>query len=55
MRWTQRLKRVFRIDIGSCERCGGKVKIIATVEDAVVVGGLSRTGGGAHRTFSTSS
>jgi hypothetical protein len=38
MTWAQRLKRVFRIDIGQCERCGGKVKIIASVEDAAVVG-----------------
>jgi hypothetical protein len=41
MRWAQRHKRVFRIDIGQCERCGGKVKVIATVEDAVVVGILA--------------
>jgi hypothetical protein len=25
----QRLKRVFGIDIEQCERCGGKVRIIA--------------------------
>jgi hypothetical protein len=24
MSWAQRLKRVFRIDIGTCERCGGQ-------------------------------
>jgi len=34
----QRLKRVFRIDIDTCERCGGKVRIIASIEDPVVVG-----------------
>ena len=38
MSWAQRLKRVFRIDIESCERCGGKVKIIASVEDPAVIG-----------------
>jgi hypothetical protein len=38
MTWAQRLKRVFRLDIEQCERCGGKVKIIASVEDAAVVG-----------------
>jgi hypothetical protein len=38
MSWAQRLKRVFRIDIGPCERCGGKVKIIASVEDRQVIG-----------------
>ncbi|GMW08072.1 MAG: hypothetical protein AMXMBFR8_28680 [Nevskiales bacterium] len=34
MSWAKRLKRVFRIDIEPCERCGGKVKIIASIEDA---------------------
>lgn len=38
MSWAQRLKRVFRIDIDTCERCGGKVRIIASVEDPVVIG-----------------
>ena len=38
MRWAQRLKRVFRIDIETCERCGGKVKIIASIEDPAVIG-----------------
>jgi len=38
MTWAQRLKRVFRIDIESCERCGGKVRIIASVEDPAVIG-----------------
>lgn len=26
MSWAQRLKRVFRIEIESCESCGGKVR-----------------------------
>ncbi len=29
MSWAQRLKRVFRIDIETCEHCGGAVKVIA--------------------------
>jgi len=29
---------VFRIDIERCERCGGKVRIIASVGDPVVIG-----------------
>jgi hypothetical protein len=37
MSWAQRLKRVFRIDIESCERCGGKVKIIASIDDPQVI------------------
>lgn len=38
MRWAQRLKRVFRIDIERCERCGGRVRIIASIEDPEVIG-----------------
>ena len=37
MTWAQRLKRVFSIEIEKCERCGGKVKIIACIEDADVI------------------
>jgi hypothetical protein len=28
MGWAQRLKRVFEIEIETCEHCGGKVKVI---------------------------
>ena len=31
MMWMQRLKRVFGIDIETCERCGGKVKVMASI------------------------
>ncbi len=34
---TQRLKRVFHIDIETCSECGGSVKVIACIEDPVVV------------------
>ena len=37
MTWAQRLKRVFGIDIETCHQCGGVVKIIASIEDPVVV------------------
>ena len=37
MTWAQRLKRVFNIDIEICNRCGGRVKIIACIEDPVVI------------------
>ena len=37
MTWAQRLKRVFNIDIETCTDCGGPVKIIACIEDPVVV------------------
>ncbi len=29
---AQRLKRVFRIDMETCRHCGGRVKIIASIE-----------------------
>jgi len=35
--WAQRLKRVFAIEIEKCEKCCGKVKIIACIEDAEVI------------------
>lgn len=36
MTWTQRLKRVFNIDIEICRECGGAVKVIASIEEPVV-------------------
>ena len=33
----QRLKRVFGIDIETCPACGGAVKVIACIEDPVVI------------------
>ena len=33
MTWAQGLKRVFSIEIEKCEKCGGKVKIIASIEE----------------------
>ena len=37
MNWAQRLKRVFGIDIEACARCGGKFKVIASIEEPAVV------------------
>jgi hypothetical protein len=37
MTWAQRLKRVFNIDVTICNRCGGAVKIIACIEDPLVI------------------
>ena len=33
MTWTQRLERVFSIDIEACGRCEGPVRVIACIED----------------------
>ena len=38
MTWAQRLKRVCRIDVETCQACGGAVKIIASIEDPAVTG-----------------
>jgi ribosomal protein S27E len=37
MTWAQRLKRVFNIDITVCEKCKGPVKVVACIEDPVVI------------------
>ena len=37
MTWAQRLKRVFNIDVTTCSHCGGVVKIIASIEDPLVI------------------
>ncbi len=37
MRWAQRLKRVFGIDIETCAGCGGTMRIIACIEDPLVI------------------
>jgi len=37
MTWALRLKRVFNIDIETCQECSGQVKIIACIEDPVVI------------------
>jgi hypothetical protein len=51
--WAQRLKRVFNIDIETCNSCGGHVKIIACIEDPVVIDKilthLDKAAGGTER------
>lgn len=37
MTWVQRLKLVFGIDIETCRACGSAVRIIACIEDPVVI------------------
>ncbi len=37
MTWAQRLKRVFNIDIATCQTCGGALRFIACIEDPVVI------------------
>jgi hypothetical protein len=33
MTWARRLKRVFGIEIERCVRCGGRLKVIASIEE----------------------
>jgi hypothetical protein len=33
----QRLKRVFAIEIERCCRCGGKLRVIASIEDPALI------------------
>ncbi len=37
MTWARRLKRVFNIDIETCNACGGNLKIIAYIEDPAII------------------
>jgi hypothetical protein len=37
MRWAQRLKRVFGIEIEACVRCGARLKIVASIEAPGVI------------------
>ena len=37
MIWAQRLKRVFKIDVETCRVCGGTAKVIACIEDPVII------------------
>jgi hypothetical protein len=37
MSWPQRLKRVFQIDIETCPECGGKLRVIACIEDPSLI------------------
>ena len=46
MTWAQRLKRVFNIDIETCSHCGGDVKVIACIEDPVVISCFTASEGG---------
>jgi len=37
MSWAQRLKRVFAIDIETCPKCGGHLRVIASIEQPAVI------------------
>jgi hypothetical protein len=37
MSWAQSLRQVFNIDIETCSVCGGRMKVIARIEDPLVI------------------
>jgi hypothetical protein len=37
MSWAKRLKRVFAIELESCAHCGGKLRVIASIEEPEVI------------------
>ena len=37
MTWAARLKRVFGIEIERCARCGGRLRVIASIEQPEVI------------------
>jgi hypothetical protein len=41
MTCARRLKRVFNIDVSTCPKCGGETRVIACIEDPVVLGKMS--------------
>jgi hypothetical protein len=47
--WAQRLKRVFAIDIETCRQCGGRLRVIASIEQPALIerilGHLGRAAG----------
>ena len=37
LNWAQRLKRVFGIEIEQCARCGGRLEVIASIEEPELI------------------
>jgi hypothetical protein len=60
LNWARRLKRVFGIEIEQCARCGGRLEVIASIEELELIerilagrrllSTVSRTGGGNRQT-----
>jgi len=36
-RWAELLQRVFAVDVLACPNCGGRMRLIATIEDPRIV------------------
>ena len=37
MNWARRLKRVFGLEIEQCARCGGRLRVIASIEEPELI------------------
>jgi hypothetical protein len=37
MNWARRLQRVFGIEIEQCARCGGRIKVVASIEEPELI------------------
>jgi hypothetical protein len=48
MTWAQRLARVFKIEVTRCERCGGPVRVVASLTDPAVLDRILAARGGAE-------
>ena len=35
--WPDLLRHTFAVDVFACPRCGGRMRVIATIEDPVVI------------------
>jgi hypothetical protein len=49
MNWARRLKRVFGIEIEQCVRCGGRLKVIASIEEPELIERILAQPAGAGR------
>jgi hypothetical protein len=41
-RWAALMRRTFGFDVLACPRCGGRLRLIALIEDASIVGRILR-------------
>ena len=41
-RWAALMQRTFGFDVLACPRCGGRLRLIALIEDAAVIGRILR-------------
>ena len=36
--WPDLMRHTFAVDVLACPRCGGRMRVVATIEDPVVIG-----------------